>query len=281
MSYFCHTCSSEKNINVRKNNEGSFVCPDCNGDFVEMIDPTDDPRNNLQANEANLPFSFMFSLLPSIFTQTQNNSSVNNRTSTNSSSGTSNNINNPNTYSPNSPQNSSTGQEEAPAEDIPSPQNRANFRFTAAGPGLSFNIISHNLDSADIPPMFQQLASSFMGDGQRFDLSPFLSRVFEMSGNLGDYDLTGQRMDDLITAMMDATSGRSQPPPASEEDIQNLKDKKLATNELGSECAICKEECSHSNVLKTLPCNHYYHKDCILPWLRISGTCPVCRKAPK
>jgi len=29
----------------------------------------------------------------------------------------------------------------------------------------------------------------------------------------------------------------------------------------------------------TLPCKHPFHEPCIIPWLKSSGTCPVCRHA--
>lgn len=44
-------------------------------------------------------------------------------------------------------------------------------------------------------------------------------------------------------------------------------------------CNICMEEYTLNDVLKQLPCNHYYHKDCISKWLcNEKTTCPMCRK---
>ncbi|PKU65230.1 uncharacterized protein LOC110101353 [Dendrobium catenatum] len=42
-------------------------------------------------------------------------------------------------------------------------------------------------------------------------------------------------------------------------------------------CAICKDEFSLEERANQLPCSHLYHIDCILPWLGIRNTCPVCR----
>ncbi|ONK69404.1 uncharacterized protein A4U43_C05F22500 [Asparagus officinalis] len=42
-------------------------------------------------------------------------------------------------------------------------------------------------------------------------------------------------------------------------------------------CAVCKDEISAEEKAKMLPCSHCYHEECILPWLKMRNTCPLCR----
>ncbi|OAY69716.1 E3 ubiquitin-protein ligase CIP8-like [Ananas comosus] len=46
----------------------------------------------------------------------------------------------------------------------------------------------------------------------------------------------------------------------------------------GMLCVVCGDEISIGDWATPLPCSHYYHGDCIVPWLRIRNTCPLCRR---
>lgn len=43
------------------------------------------------------------------------------------------------------------------------------------------------------------------------------------------------------------------------------------------ECAVCFDDFKEGVKAIKLPCNHWYHKGCIDPWLDQSVTCPMCR----
>ena len=42
-------------------------------------------------------------------------------------------------------------------------------------------------------------------------------------------------------------------------------------------CAVCKDEFSIGEECLSMPCNHYFHGDCLLPWLEKRNSCPTCR----
>ncbi|KAI3733645.1 hypothetical protein L6452_13093 [Arctium lappa] len=70
-------------------------------------------------------------------------------------------------------------------------------------------------------------------------------------------------------------------PPASQASIDAMESLEIkGTDEienLGCECVICLEEWKVGEVAKEMPCKHKFHGGCVEKWLKIHGSCPVCR----
>ncbi|KAJ0967063.1 hypothetical protein J5N97_023980 [Dioscorea zingiberensis] len=43
-------------------------------------------------------------------------------------------------------------------------------------------------------------------------------------------------------------------------------------------CSVCRDEVRAGAIATQMPCGHVYHRDCILPWLALRNSCPVCRR---
>ena len=100
-----------------------------------------------------------------------------------------------------------------------------------------------------------------------------------LHGNLGDYAWGAGGLDAIITQLMNQLEG-SGPPPATEDKINSLPTLRIEDYHVTQnlQCNICFEDYVKNETVTQLPCQHLYHKDCITPWLRQHGTCPVCRK---
>lgn len=120
-------------------------------------------------------------------------------------------------------------------------------------------------------------------------------------GQWGDYVLGQQGLDDIISQLMEQTQGSNAPPPAEEDVIKGLerftlKDKERISKAKNTDCPTCTddflastgeqesakaqetgEDDKQQEELMSMPCGHIYHEDCLVPWLRLHGTCPVCR----
>ncbi|KAM0964413.1 hypothetical protein ACFX2C_020461 [Malus domestica] len=44
-----------------------------------------------------------------------------------------------------------------------------------------------------------------------------------------------------------------------------------------AECCICLSPYEDGTELHTLPCNHHFHAMCIVKWLKMNATCPLCK----
>lgn len=70
-------------------------------------------------------------------------------------------------------------------------------------------------------------------------------------------------------------------PPASERAISSLEVVRISEiTRQGEElpvCAVCTDSYERTGTAKKLPCNHFYHSECLLRWLRSHASCPTCR----
>ncbi|KAK3437007.1 E3 ubiquitin-protein ligase At1g63170 [Eucalyptus grandis] len=42
-------------------------------------------------------------------------------------------------------------------------------------------------------------------------------------------------------------------------------------------CCICLAKYANNDELRELPCNHFFHKECVDKWLKINALCPLCK----
>ncbi|CAH1415397.1 unnamed protein product [Lactuca virosa] len=102
---------------------------------------------------------------------------------------------------------------------------------------------------------------------------------FRLPSNLGDYFIA-PGLEQLIQQLAENDPNRYGTPPASKSAIENLPNMKITKKLLESDysdCAVCKDSFELDEEAKQLPCKHMYHQDCILPWLELHNSCPVCR----
>ncbi|KAK1371957.1 RING-type E3 ubiquitin transferase [Heracleum sosnowskyi] len=107
-------------------------------------------------------------------------------------------------------------------------------------------------------------------------LDPF---GFRIPFNLGDY-VVGPGLEQLIQQLSENDPNRHGPPPAAKSAVEGLKSVEIR-DEMSDgdywQCAVCMEIFEVGVEAKEMPCKHLFHSDCILPWLEMHNSCPVCR----
>ncbi|GLJ43951.1 hypothetical protein SUGI_0916240 [Cryptomeria japonica] len=64
--------------------------------------------------------------------------------------------------------------------------------------------------------------------------------------------------------------------PLSENSEEGNKEKE-ESDPIPHTCSICLEDFSAEQQLLCLPCKHKFHSECLMPWIKRKGQCPVCR----
>jgi E3 ubiquitin-protein ligase RNF115/126 len=114
--------------------------------------------------------------------------------------------------------------------------------------------------------------------------SPFdiLGALFSPNGRAGDAVFSQQAFDQILEQLAEQNGAHQGPGPASENAIRSLPTKKVTQEMMGhdgtAECSICMDNVEIGSDVTELPCKHWFHRDCVVAWLKEHDTCPHCRK---
>ncbi|KAM7363138.1 E3 ubiquitin-protein ligase Iruka [Cochliomyia hominivorax] len=255
--FYCHMCDEEINI---PNTNTDYICPICSGGFVEELPPS-----------------------------TASNSSVGSGSVGGSSSSNASFM--------------GGGNDEQQLEALRG--QIANLLASRNGPNLEINInpgtirnqprsiVSlgpvptgggrvrpQSLDRLD-NVLLDFLQSISVGSGAvAGEINPFDNSQLLFMGNLGDYAWGREGLDTIVTQLLNQmeTSG---PPPLAKDKIEDIPKVDITNEEVERklQCSVCWEDFKINEKVRKLPCSHLYHEDCIVPWLNLHGTCPICRKS--
>ncbi|XP_011159598.1 E3 ubiquitin-protein ligase Iruka isoform X2 [Solenopsis invicta] len=98
-------------------------------------------------------------------------------------------------------------------------------------------------------------------------------------GNPGDYVWGRDGLDAIVTQLLNQMDGTG-PPPLSRNQIDEIPTTTIMQSQVDCklQCSVCWEDFKLSEPVRQLPCQHVYHAPCIVPWLELHGTCPICRQ---
>ncbi|GAA0145385.1 ubiquitin-protein ligase [Lithospermum erythrorhizon] len=89
--------------------------------------------------------------------------------------------------------------------------------------------------------------------------------------------LQSSRSTNLESFFRDLFVTKDGQPPASKASIEAMQCVEVSEDNCDGECVVCLEDWEVGQVAKEMPCKHRFHGDCIEKWLKIHGSCPVCR----
>ena len=91
-------------------------------------------------------------------------------------------------------------------------------------------------------------------------------------GLFGVLDIDNMSYEELYS-----TFGGPTQTPTSPERLASLPVRCYAASDPKADCSICMESFKPREEMRTLPCLHFFHKNCIDRWLKQSKQCPICK----
>ncbi|URE46372.1 E3 ubiquitin-protein ligase [Musa troglodytarum] len=87
-------------------------------------------------------------------------------------------------------------------------------------------------------------------------------------------DFLGLALDLVLRRPEETDPNRHGTPPAQKAAVEAMPTVKI---EESLSCLVCLEDFDISAEAREMPCKHKFHAGCILPWLELHSSCPICR----
>jgi E3 ubiquitin-protein ligase RNF115/126 len=147
--------------------------------------------------------------------------------------------------------------------------------------GKTFCEEINNREQTDHPSNYQPFEQR---STQRRQSGGGIRSIFDALSSLMSFNEEAH-MENIINFLMANDPNKYGNPPASKDEVEKLEKIKVDTSNLNilcknageNSCSICQDDYEIDNNLIKLPCNHYFHDDCIMPWLKERNSCPTCR----
>ncbi|XP_020903153.2 E3 ubiquitin-protein ligase RNF126-B isoform X2 [Exaiptasia diaphana] len=244
--FFCHECNRFISPNLPE-----YTCPQCQGGFVEQLngDESEDDNSISVDSESPDPASEFTELWGRMFLGPSTSDGVESRR----------------LY-----------------RFRPVARQRISIRPRMGGEGGAGASNNATAEAAAIDLIIQNLLGipGMVGreDGPSTSQNIPFPLMLQLHGNPGDYVWGNNGLDSIITQLLNQLEGTG-PPPAENDKIESLPTVKVTHHDVEAkvDCAVCQEPLTLDEEVKALPCRHLYHKDCIVPWLQMHDSCPICR----
>ena len=253
--FWCFNCNSECQINIiKENDDEEYQCSKCKNSFIEEISKEDNPQN--------------FHIEQSQQIISQNNNIITNYTIS---------ISNINSNNENQTQNNQSNVEKPDEYGmnntllfLPSTVNYIRRDNNINNRNSLFNYASGDIVTEILG---QNNHNIFISQNFNNNYAPIL-------GFLSNHNNDTQ-FESLLNIIMSFDSIHKGNPPASERAINNLKKIEINENNINTfneqVCNVCLEIYKEGQISIKLDCGHCFHEKCIVQWLTMRNTCPVCR----
>ncbi|KAF8104124.1 hypothetical protein N665_0178s0010 [Sinapis alba] len=95
------------------------------------------------------------------------------------------------------------------------------------------------------------------------------------ASSLSEYFI-GPEFEALLENLTETDPNRYGTPPARRDAVEALAD--VIIQHPGLHCSVCLDDFEIATVGKQMPCNHTFHSHCLLYWLHLHSSCPLCRR---